>query len=218
MSDSYDLGSLHRAAADGDHLAQRRLDQIAFEVYLNTLNTIRECDARGRLEQLAASLTEPLEMDVLELPERGLDVLARGGHPGAKGFLLGVARGTSGADRFFQRSGVFHGEVRRELGRGGDDGGGSLQLVQGEGFGFQDGVQAPFGLDGRGPQRGDETPQLAMRDDGFASSFLGVQRQVVVDDQIDVLDVQATRGDVRGHQQLELAVLELVDELQPLLL
>ena len=70
MSDSYDLGSLHRAAADGDHLAQRRLDQIAFEVYLNTLNTIRECDARGRLEQLAASLTEPLEMDVLELPER----------------------------------------------------------------------------------------------------------------------------------------------------
>jgi hypothetical protein len=70
VSDSYDLSSLHRAAADGDHLAQCRLDQITFEAYLTTLITIRECVAHLRLEQLAASLTEPLETDVRELPER----------------------------------------------------------------------------------------------------------------------------------------------------
>src|SRR5579862_5731840 len=47
---------------------------------------------------------------------------------------------------------------------------------------------------------------------------VGVVRNVVVEDMADIGDVQTARGDVRGHQQLQLALAESVERLHPLAL
>jgi hypothetical protein len=47
---------------------------------------------------------------------------------------------------------------------------------------------------------------------------LGIERQVVVVDVADAVDVQAARGDVGGHQDLQLALLELLQQRLALLL
>jgi hypothetical protein len=47
---------------------------------------------------------------------------------------------------------------------------------------------------------------------------LGVFRQVVVDDVRDRLDVEAARSDVGGHEDRQLAVLEIAQDLEPLFL